>query len=83
MFYFSFLLVSKDTITRIVIQIIACSFFYGIGGISLLTNKKKYKFSFLIGIAILMYAVFQLVRAFILYHVAQPYNFLNGSVIDN
>jgi len=83
LFYFSFLLTAEDHIIRIIIQIIACAYFYGIGAYSLLTNKKHYAFSNIIGVALLLYSVFQIVRAFVLYNIDQPYNFLDGSKIDN
>ncbi|MGQ1911006.1 sensor histidine kinase [Marinifilum sp. RC60d5] len=82
-FYCSFLLVAEDDIKRIIIQIIACSFFYGISAYILFTNKEKYKFSLIIGSALISYSIFQLYRANILYQVEQPYHFLEGSTIDN
>ncbi len=81
--YFAFLLVAENDLKRIVIQIIASSFFYGGAAFSLFLNKGKYKFSIIISTALFIYAVFQLYRAFVLYHIDQPYNFMNGSPIDN
>ncbi|GGK46516.1 MULTISPECIES: sensor histidine kinase [Flavobacteriaceae] len=83
LFYFSFLLVAENDIIRIIIQTIACSFFYGIGAFYLFINKEKYKFSIIISIALFIYSIFQLYRISILYHVEQPYDFLKGSAIDN
>ena len=82
-FYFSFLLLAEDNIIRIVIQIVACAFFYTIGAFSLITNKKKYKFAIIISIALIIFAVFQLNRAFIIYNFEEPYYFMKGSTIDN
>jgi signal transduction histidine kinase len=79
----SFLAVGKNDTIRIIIQIVASSFFYGIGAFYLFINKKKYKFSVILSIILLIYSIFQLIRAVIIYQTGQSYDFMKGSTIDN
>lgn len=83
LFYISFLLKAEDFKIRIIIQTLACSFFYGIAAVYLFIHKEKYKFSIIISSALIIYSIFQLFRISVLYHVEQPYDFLKGSTIDN
>jgi signal transduction histidine kinase len=83
LFYISFLTVEDNNTIRIIIQIIASSFFYGIGAYYLFKNKEKHKFSIFISSVLLLYSIFQIVRASVIYHIGDSYNFLKGSSIDN
>lgn len=83
LFYFSFLSVDNNNTIRIIIQIIASSFFYGIGAFYLFFNHEKYKFSKILSIVLLTYSIFQLVRAFMIFQIGQSYDFMKGSTIDN
>ena len=83
LFYVSFLVVGHHDTLRIIIQIVASAFFYGIGAYYLFFNKIKYKFSRILSVVLLAYSVFQLFRAFIIYHIGPSYNFMEGSTIDN
>ena len=83
LFYISFISVADKDSIRIIIQIIASSFFYGIGGYYLFRNKTKYKFVLILSATLMLYAVFQLIRAYIIYRIGSFYVFMNGSTIDN
>jgi len=83
LFYFSFLAVAENDVLRIIIQIIASSFFYGIGAFSLFRNKDKHKFAIVLSATFLTYSVFQIIRASVIYNIGQTYQFMNGSSIDN
>jgi signal transduction histidine kinase len=83
LFSFSFLVVEENNTIRIIIQIIASAFFYGIGAFCLFINKEKYKFTIILSIVLFLYSVFQLVRASIIYHIGQSYDFMKGSRIDD
>lgn len=83
LFYFSFLAVVENNTLRIIVQIISSSFFYGIGAFYLFTHKKKYKFSIILSIVLLLYSIFQLFRAYTIYQIGDSYDFMNGSTIDN
>lgn len=83
LFYFSFLAVSSHSTTRIIIQIIASSFFYGVGAYYLFSNENKYKFAIILSVVLLGYSIFQLIRAFVIYLVGYSYDFMQGSTIDN
>ncbi len=82
-FYSSFISYAENKSIRIIIQIIASSFFYGIGAFYLFKNKEKYKFSIILSIVLFVYSIFQLFRASVIYNIGQSYNFLEGSTIDN
>mgnify|MGYP003624500144 CR=1 FL=1 len=83
LFYCSFLAVAHNNTNRIIIQIIASSFFYGIGAFHLFINKNEYKFPVIISSVLLIYAVFQFFRAFVIYDIGESYDFMKGSTIDN
>ncbi|MGQ1947469.1 sensor histidine kinase [Geofilum sp. OHC36d9] len=84
LFYSSFLAVGNDNALRITIQIIASSFFYGIGAFYLFINKGKYKFPIILSIVLSSYSIFQVIRAsVIILHSGQSYDFMEGSAIDN
>ena len=83
LFYVSFFIVGDNNTIRIIIQIIASAFFYGIGAYYLFFNKKKYKFSIILSLVLLTYSIFQIVRAILIYHIGESYNFMKGSTIDN
>ena len=82
-FYSLFLTVADNSTIRIIIQIFASSFFYGIGAFYLFINKKKYKFAIILSIVLFTYSIFQLVRAAIIQQIGQSYDFMKGSSIDN
>lgn len=83
LFYASFLAVGENDTIRIIFQIVASSFFYGIGAFYLFINKEKYKFSIILSFVLLTFSVFQLVRASIIYQIGPSYDFMKGSTIDN
>ncbi|PLX02747.1 MAG: hypothetical protein C0595_09485 [Marinilabiliales bacterium] len=83
LFYSSFLATAESKTIRIIIQIIASSFFYGTGAFYLLINKNKYKFSIILSIVLIIYSIFQLFRASIIYSTGPSYDFMAGSTIDN
>jgi len=83
LFYSSFLAVGHNNTTRIIIQIIACSFFYGIGAFYLFINRREYKFPVILSIVLFTYSIFNLVRASVIYQIGQSYDFMKGSTIDN
>ncbi len=83
LFWSACLLVEGNNPIRIIIQIIASAFFYGIGAFYLFFNKNKYKFSIILSIVLLIYSMFQLIRASVIYRSGQSYDFMKGSTIDN
>lgn len=83
LFYGSFLTVGENDTLRIIIQIVASSFFYGIGAFYLFINKEKYKFSVILSIVLLTFSLFQLVRAVVIYQIGPSYDFMKGSTIDD
>lgn len=83
LFYFSILIVEENDTALSVIRILACSFFYAVGAFYLFSNKNKYKFSLLLSGVLFIYSLFQLFRAVHIYQIDRPYNFLDGSTVDN
>ncbi|WP_158285141.1 sensor histidine kinase [Arenibacter aquaticus] len=83
LFYSAILFVEENFTILSVIRITSCSFFFGIGAFYLYTNKNKYKFSILLSAVLLLYSVFQLVRAIHIYQIGQSYVFLQNSTFNN
>ena len=68
---------------RLVIQILASIFFFGSGALFLLRQKEKYNFLYFISGTFILYSVFQIFRAYIIYNSGQEYNFFHGAGIDS
>ena len=81
---FSCILVVEENNTILnVIRIASSSFFFGVGSYYLFTNKNKYKSALLISGVLLIYSVFQLIRAFYIYQLDQSYIYTTNSTIGN
>jgi signal transduction histidine kinase len=83
LFYFAILIVEENFTMLSVIRIASCSFFYGIGAYYLFVNKNKYKFSILLSGVLLLYSIFQLIRAIHVYQMGDSYVFLQNSTFNN
>ncbi|MCM4168095.1 Adaptive-response sensory-kinase SasA [Arenibacter antarcticus] len=83
LFYSAILVEEENSTTNSVIRILSCSFFLGIGSFYLFVNKNRYKFSIIIGTVLLLFSIVQLVRAFNIYQIGEPYVFLNSSTFNN
>ena len=82
--FYSFILIFEDNNTIIsIIRIVSCSFFYAIGAFYLFVNKNKYKFSILLSGVLLLYSLFQLMRALNIYQMGDSYVFLRNSAFNN
>ncbi|WP_192877708.1 MULTISPECIES: sensor histidine kinase [Arenibacter] len=83
LFYSAILVVEENYTQLSVIRVISCSFFFGIGAFYLFINKNKYKFSILLSGILLIYSVFQLIRAFRIYQMGDSFVFLKNSTFNN
>ena len=82
--FYSAILIVEENYTHVnVIRIISCSFFFGIGAYYLFSNKNKYKFSLLLSGVLLLYAGFQLIRAYDIYQKGESFVFLKNSTFNN
>jgi len=83
LFYSAILIVEENYTHLNVIRIFSCSFFFGIGAYYLFSNKNKYKFSLLLSGVLLLYAGFQLIRAYDIYQKGESFVFLKNSTFNN
>ncbi len=65
-----------------VIQTIASVLFYGSGALILFRRKEKYNFLYLLAIAQLLFAGFQIFRLFAIYQTGTDYDFYHTAQID-
>ena len=77
------LIIEENNTILNVVRISSSSFFFGIGSYYLFTNKHKYKFAILISGVLLIYSIFQLIRAFYIYQLGQSYIYTTNSTIGN
>lgn len=78
----TFIVEDNNTLLN-VLRIASSSFFFSVGSYYLFTNKHKYKFSILLSGVLLIYAIFQLIRAFNIYQLDQSYIYTTNSIIGN
>ncbi|MEQ8421363.1 MAG: histidine kinase dimerization/phospho-acceptor domain-containing protein, partial [Arenibacter algicola] len=82
--FYSVILLAEENYTMLSItRIVSCSLFYGIGAYYLFFNKNKYKFSILLSGVLLLYSIFQLIRAIHVYQLGNSYVFLQNSTFNN
>ncbi|WP_191321990.1 sensor histidine kinase [Algoriphagus aquimarinus] len=81
--YSCILIVEENNTMLNVIRIASSSFFLGVGSYYLFTNKNKYKSALLISGVLLIYSLFQVIRAFYIYQLDQSYIYTTNSVIGN
>lgn len=77
------LIVEENNTILNVIRIASSSFFFGVGSYYLFTDKNKYKSALLISGVLLIYSVFQLIRAFYIYQLDQSYIYTTNSTFGN
>lgn len=76
------ILEENNTIVN-VLRITSSAFFFGIGSYHLFTNKNKYKFAILISGVLLIYSLFQLIRAFSIYQLDQSEIYITTSTVGD
>ncbi len=83
LFYFGFLICSEHNAARIVIQNLASVCFFGIAAFVMLRQKIKYSFTYLISITFIVFCLFQIVRALLIYSYGKGYMFFEQNTIDS
>ncbi|MDO3694348.1 HAMP domain-containing sensor histidine kinase [Wenyingzhuangia sp. chi5] len=83
LFFSAILITEQNPVLVTTIRVISCSFFYGIGGFYLYHHKDKYKFSTLLGVVLLIYSLFQLIRALNIYQTGANHSILEVSTMNN
>tara|TARA_R110002072_G_scaffold299920_1_gene476226 strand:+ start:176692 stop:178107 length:1416 start_codon:yes stop_codon:yes gene_type:complete len=81
-FFWGLIIEENNTILNVV-RIASSSFFFGVGSFYLFTHKSKYKSALLISGVLLIYSLFQLVRASYIYQLDQSYIYATNSSIGN
>lgn len=81
--FFYSLLVEENLILINVLRIASSAFFFGFGSYYLFANKHKYKFALLISSVLLIYSIFQLIRAFSIYQSHQTLIYTINSTVGN
>ncbi|RAI92198.1 phospho-acceptor domain-containing protein [Algoriphagus yeomjeoni] len=81
--FFGSLIVEENNTMLNVIRISSSSIFFGIGSYYLFTNTHKYKSAILISGVLLIYSIFQLIRAFNIYQLGQTYIYTTNSLVGN
>jgi len=82
-FYGWFVIYANNDSFRLVIQIVASIFFFSSAALFLLQQKEKYNFLYFISGAFILFSVFQILRAYIIFNYGQGYNFFHGTTIDS
>lgn len=81
-FYLSFIVYVNNYSIRMLIQITASVFSFGVAGVILFRRRKKYNFLYLIGITFFVFSVFQIIRALFVLKIGADYDFFNEIFVD-